>query len=114
VILVLFLISVGVMELILRNDRKQPQDSAVRDRESAQNTPLPLETTAEVAKIAAVSGATTDLLALMNAVDSENSGVKPQLGRVASPSPREAPQNTGAPEMVESAPEYNREDAGVR
>lgn len=86
-ILCLFLISVGALELILWQDRKKRHDSA-GERESAWHTPLP----AEAASQAAAPLATNDLLSLMRAVNGE-------LARVESPL---------YPPSVEGVPECKR------
>jgi len=98
VILVLFLISVAVTELILRNDQKAQQRSDAQARESATGTLYPVEAT---------SGVTNGLLSLMDAVQGERS-----TGAPAPPNPaiEAAPENRM--ELVRTGREYNGHDAG--
>jgi hypothetical protein len=114
VILVLFLISVGVMELILRDDRKKQQDSSARDHASAPGTPILLSTKVETTEPASASAVTNSLLSLMDAVQGEAAVVEPELRHAAIESaPHPEPGDDGL-EMIESDREYNREDAGVK
>ena len=112
-ILVLFLISVGVMELILRRDRKTTKDPASRDRESATGTAFPLRTTVETVGTAPASPVTNDLLALIGAIESESHGVKPQLPATAiESSPLQC--DVDRRELAQTKREYNREDGGAK
>jgi hypothetical protein len=104
VILVLFLISVGVMEVILHHDRKKQPDSAAGDSESAPGTLFPPE-------IAASNRVTKDLLSLMDAVQGEVSRVEPEGRHQAAPERKSGDDSRG---IVESDPEYNLEDAVVK
>jgi hypothetical protein len=88
VILGLFLISVGALELILWQDRKKQQDSTPREPESAWHAPLP----AEAASHAPL--ATNDLLSLMRAVNGELAGDE---------SPLYPPSIEGVPEFKRAA-----------
>lgn len=112
-ILVLFLISVGVMELILRNDRKK-QDSAARDRVSTPGKPLSLETPGETRVTPTASAVTNSLLSLMNAVQGEPGPVEPEIRPAATEGVRQSKSADDGPEKAEKEREYNQKDAGVR
>jgi hypothetical protein len=109
VILCLFLVSVGVLELILRHDRKKQQDST-SERESALSTPFSVEMTGP----AAAPPVTDDLLSLMRAVQGEGYGVESKPQRVA---PAKPEPGDGSPARLKEAGsmiEYNRGDAGAK
>jgi hypothetical protein len=87
-LLALFLVSVAVMELILRRDEKQPRQPRSDRSESGANTAAPKpETTA------------ADLLALAKMMPVERPAEVPRCGA-------KAPFSA----VAQNAPEYNRED----
>jgi hypothetical protein len=97
VILCLFLISVGVLELILRHDGKKQRDSTP-ERESALITPFSAEMTGPSAP-----PVTNELLSLMRAVQGESYAVESKPHRAVT-------------EVEESGSmiAYNRGDAGAK
>ena len=107
-ILCLFLISVGVLELILRHDAKKQRDSAP-EPQSALSTRLSTEMTGPAAP-----PVTSDLLSLMRAVEGESYGVEPNPQHAVTEGAAERKLGNGGLERGEetaSMIEYNRGDA---
>src|SRR5260370_12550858 len=98
-ILCLFLISVGALELILWQDRKRQRDSG-GEREPAWQTPLPME----AANMAPPPPVTSDLLPLMRAVNSEIPRIQSPLH---SPASEDVPGREST-RVVETTRNYNQ------
>jgi len=108
VILCLFLISVGVLELILRHDAKKQQDSTP-DGQSALSNQFSTDATGPAAP-----PVTSDLLSLMRAVEGESYGVESNPQQTVTEGALERKLGNGDPERGEetaSMIEYNRGDA---
>jgi hypothetical protein len=100
VILCLFLISIGVLELILRHDAKKQRDSTP-EGQAALSTRFSTQITGPAAP-----PVTSDLLSLMRAVEGESYGVEsnPQHAVTEGASGRKLGEETAS--MIE----YNRGD----
>jgi len=103
VILCLFLISVGALELILWQDRKNQRDSG-GERESAWHTALPMEAVTQ----AATPPVTNDLLSLMRAVNGEISGVESPLHPPAIEAVAELSRGSDSTGLVETTANHNQ------
>jgi hypothetical protein len=107
-VLCLFLISVGVLELILRHDAKKQRDSTP-EGQSALSTQFSTEMTGPAAP-----PVTSDLLSLMRAVEGESYGVESNPQHAVTEGVLERKPGKGGPERGEetaSMIEYNRGDA---
>jgi hypothetical protein len=106
-ILCLFLISIGVLELILRHDAKKQRDSSPQGQ-SALSARFSTEMTGPAAP-----PATSDLLSLMRAVEGESYGPASNPHHAVTEGPQERKLGRGGPELGEetaSMIEYNRGD----
>ena len=106
-ILCLFLISIGVLELILRHDAKKQRDSTA-EGESALSTRFSTQLTGPVAP-----PVTSELLSLIRAVEGESYGVESHPQHAANEGSSERKLARGIPELREetaSMIEYNRGD----
>ena len=107
-ILCLFLISIGVLELILRHDAKKQRDSTP-EGQSAPGTQFSTEMTGPSAP-----PVTSDLLSLIRAVEGESYGLEANPHHAVTEGAPERKLGNDGPESGEetaSMIEYNRGDA---
>ena len=105
-ILCLFLISIGVLELILRHDAKKQRDSP--EGQSALSTQFSTEMTGPAAP-----PVTSDLLSLIRAVEGESYGVESNLHHAVTEGAPERKLGNGDRDFgkeTASMIEYNRGD----
>ena len=106
-ILCIFLISIGVLELILRHDAKKQRDSTP-EGQSTLSTRFSTEMTGPAAP-----PVTSDLLSLLRAVEGENYGVESNPRHAVIEGASEHKLGRGCPELgkeTASMIEYNRGD----